>query len=106
MSSRHLNGWQRIGIVLSVVWAIGGGLWGNSVAIRDGSAPAIMRYESCISVPNYDSDGCSQALDKDYAAGVAGHWYAAAAVGLVPIPIAWLLAYALIGLVRWIRRGF
>jgi hypothetical protein len=27
-------------------------------------------------------------------------------VGLVPIPIAWLLAYALVYLVRWIRAGF
>jgi hypothetical protein len=26
MSGRRLNGWQRIGIVLSVVWAIGAGL--------------------------------------------------------------------------------
>jgi hypothetical protein len=34
----RLNGWQRIGIVLSVIWAIGGGLWGNAIAIRHGSA--------------------------------------------------------------------
>jgi hypothetical protein len=26
--------------------------------------------------------------------------------GLVPIPFAWLIVYALIGIWRWIKRGF
>jgi hypothetical protein len=30
---KALNGWQRIGIVLSVLWAIVGFFWGNSIAI-------------------------------------------------------------------------
>ena len=33
-------------------------------------------------------------------------WKVAALTGLAPIPIAWLLVYGLIGLVRWIRQGF
>jgi hypothetical protein len=39
-------------------------------------------------MPNYDDDACTQAFYQDYAEGVAGHWYAAAIVALVPIPIA------------------
>jgi TPR repeat protein len=31
---------------------------------------------------------------------------ALALFALVPLPIAWLLAYALVRLVRWIRAGF
>jgi hypothetical protein len=27
-------------------------------------------------------------------------------IALVPIPIAWLLAYVVLALVRWVRRGF
>jgi len=27
MSGRRLHGWARIGIVLSIVWAIMGGIW-------------------------------------------------------------------------------
>jgi len=32
-----------------------------------------------------------------------GHWVIAALFALVPLPIAWLIAYALVYLVRWIR---
>jgi hypothetical protein len=106
MRGFRLNGWQRIGIVLSVVWVIGGGLWGNAIAIRDGGATAETEFGLCLDKPNHNYDACSQTFAKDYAKGVAGHWYAAAFIGLVPIPIAWLLVYGLIALVRWIRRGF
>jgi hypothetical protein len=62
--------------------------------------------QSCISRPNYDDDACIQAFKKNYTKGVAGHWHWAAIVGLAPIPIARLIAYALVALVRWIRAGF
>ena len=29
-----LNGWQRIGIVLSILWALIGGLWGRNAALK------------------------------------------------------------------------
>jgi hypothetical protein len=35
-----------------------------------------------------------------------GIWKYAALVGLVPVAPGWLIAYALIYLVRWIRAGF
>lgn len=28
----HLNGWQRLAIVASVAWAIGGGLWAHNMS--------------------------------------------------------------------------
>jgi hypothetical protein len=31
----RLSGWQRVGIVLSVTWAIGGGMWGAYIGFRD-----------------------------------------------------------------------
>ena len=68
----RLNGWQRIGIVLSVVWAALGGLWGNHIAIQQGGAVPIAHYKWCISQPNYDDDECSAAFDEEYAVGVRG----------------------------------
>jgi hypothetical protein len=102
----RLNGWQRMGIVASVVWAIGGGLWGNDIAIRDGTALAKLKYSICLDQPNYNGAVCSQTFDKEYAKGVEGHWYAAALSAFVPIPIAWLIVYGLVALVRWIGAGF
>jgi hypothetical protein len=82
MRGFRLSEWQRIGIVISVVWAIGATLWTthdiltmNVPAISFGSVEADIRR----AVP----------------------W-----VALAPIPLAWLLVWGLVALVRWIRRGF
>jgi hypothetical protein len=34
----RLNGWQRIGLVTSIVWFIAGGLWGNKIALDEAGA--------------------------------------------------------------------
>jgi hypothetical protein len=104
MRSFQLNGWQRIGIVLSMLWAVAGGLWGNHIAIKEGSAIPIAHYKWCISQPDYDDDECSSTFDEEYAVGVRGHWAFAAMAGLVPIPVAWLLVYILVWTVRCLRR--
>ena len=101
----RLNGWQRIGMVLSVVWAALGGLWGNHIAIQQNGAVPIAHYKWCISHPNYDDDECSAAFDEEYAVGVRGHWASATMVALIPIPVAWLLVYIVVWAVRWMRRG-
>ena len=112
---RRLNGWQRIGIVLSVIWAIGGGLWGNNIGIHEGGWVA-SRLGDCYAMRSIQPDGsvprdtdwgpCIEAFHRDWPEAISHHWPYAAIVGLVPIPFAWLMVYALIGLWRWIRRGF
>ena len=105
MRGFHLNGWQRVGIVLSMLWAVVGGMWGDQIAIQKGGAIPIAHYKWCITQPDYD-DECSATFDEEYAAGVRGHWAFAAMAGLVPIPVAWLLVYIMAWTTRWIRRGF
>jgi len=104
MRSFQLNGWQRIGIVLSMLWAVVGGLWGNHIAIKEGSAIPTAHYKWCISQPDYDDDEYSATFDEEYAVGVRGHWAFAAMAGLVPIPVAWLLVYILVWTVRCLRH--
>jgi hypothetical protein len=100
MRSFRLNGWQRIGIVLTVLWAIGSTIWEVSSIIE--SDTSYDSYDSCVSKPNADLRVCNQAFEteqfKEVRRGLV--------FVLLPIPIAWLIAYALVALVRWIRRGF
>ena len=105
MRGFRLNGWQRIGIVLSMLWAVLGGLWGSHVATQEALAIPLAHYKSCISQPDYDDDECSAAFDEEYAVGVRGHWVFAAMAALIPIPVVWLLVYILVWTVRWMRRG-
>jgi hypothetical protein len=61
---------------------------------------------TCMYEPNSDQSACEQAFKSEQAELVSvGRWNIAIFV-LAPIPIAWLIAFMLVALVRWIRRGF
>jgi hypothetical protein len=92
MRGFRLNGWQRLGIVLSALWVLVGGLWGRHLTV----AP----YFDCIkSAPNIDTMNFCERYLQDWGS-------TAMLIALVPIPIAWLLVYIVVWTVRWIRRGF
>jgi hypothetical protein len=107
MTGRRLNGRQRTGIVLSVVWAVVGGYWGMKVGVYD---PISAESDSCdrLRMKQTYSEmlACDQQLNEKIVTTYNNRWYVAEISGLLPIPFAWIIAYALIGLVRWIRRGF
>jgi hypothetical protein len=101
MRGFRLNGWQRIGVVLSVVWAMVAGTF----AWKHAHDQADAAFRSCI-------DGVQTAAQLQACRAV--HFQAiamprgisAAIVAFVPILVAWVLIFGIVGLVRWIRRGF
>jgi hypothetical protein len=44
----RLNGWQRIGLVTSIVWFIAGGLWGNKIALDEAGARTSLQLDACV----------------------------------------------------------
>jgi hypothetical protein len=104
----RLNGWQRIGIVASVIWAIGAPIYMDIAAERDADERFHLVYGSCRDVPSNDPDQCFQRASRAYESVPRYHLISAngAFVALAPIPLGWLIAYALVYLVRWIRAGF
>lgn len=101
----RLNGWQRVGIVASIFWALGGAFWGNEIGLHEGDTAEAIEH-ICAAEPHADLDACMRQFDKDWTAAIQYHWYYAAFVGLVPIPLAWLFVYGIARLVRWISAGF
>jgi hypothetical protein len=104
----RLNGWQRIGIVASVIWAIGAPIYLDQAALQEASAAFSRYYEACRDVPSNDPDQCFQRAGRVYDTVPRYHLLSAngAVAALVPVGLGWLLAYALVYLVRWIRAGF
>jgi hypothetical protein len=98
----RLNGWKRIGLVLSVVWAVVGAFWGWKLALD----PEYEVLHACLNAATTleGSDYCWASHSK--ALSYTRPWNSAAIVGLAPIPITWLLVWGLVAVVRWIRRGF
>jgi hypothetical protein len=112
----RLNGWQRIGLVGTICWIIGGGFWINSQAINDLGAPVVAKYRICLesrsvrpngSVPqDTDWGPCTARFERDFGPAVADHWFYAAVFTLVPIPFVWLAVFFLAATGQWIRAGF
>lgn len=112
----RLNGWQRLGVVASVAWAIGGGLWINSLVVRSMAVNVNGRYRSCLdarsiqpggSVPSItDWEPCITEFMHDFPLAVANHWLYAAAYTALSIVVAWLVSHCLVAVGRWVRAGF
>jgi hypothetical protein len=94
----HLN-WQRVGIVASVLWAIVGVFLAEHIL----HSLTYGRLDTCIHTIT-DLSTCVQNFNKDLANAEDWRWGMIVLVALAPIPIAWLVVYGLIGMVRWIRR--
>ena len=115
-----MGGWVRIGIVLSVIWAVVGGFLGSKAVLNDASMLTSAQLDSCVAASKarlraqgdtsepYEKiwTPCWGEYEKNFMRNAEGSWWAAAFVGLAPIPLAWLIVYMFIGLYRWIRRGF
>ena len=102
MSGRRLHGWARIGIVLSIVWAIMGGIWALNLLF----GPVYQNYATYQTLISASPSDCQQLFQTQLADARGRRITAVAIVGLGPIPVAWMLVYGLVALVRWIRRGF
>lgn len=102
---RHLNGWQRIGVIVSVIWFFYGFYWGNEQGLHQGEWVSVRR-EVCLGLPNANFAACDQEFNRDWPVAIAHHWDYALFFGLVPIPLGWIVAYAIVAIVRWVRRGF
>jgi len=106
----HLGGWQRLGIVASVLWAISAGVVAREADLRRAEGAMNFAYRVCSenadAEHDYDFSKCQKESEKTNEAFLQHSWASAALVVLAPLPLFWLLAYQLVGIWRWVRRGF
>ncbi|WP_443749691.1 hypothetical protein [Asticcacaulis solisilvae] len=108
---KKLNGWQRIGVIASVIWIVAAGV---GERIREQKYFEDLEYAS-VSVceqkwqyepmPSPDpciEDGVNTYFNNLKAAGWSGPLIAA----FLPVAVGWGLTYLILALARWVRRGF
>jgi hypothetical protein len=102
---KRLNGWQRIGIILSVLWVIIGGFWTREIVFEELYAPAKMVFGSCLE--SRSTKDCDAEF-QDWSRGVTDEKVNVinAIYTFTPLLLAWLLVYILMRLTRWVRAGF
>jgi len=110
MRGFRLKGWQRIGIVLSVLWAVGAWLYIEAAGSKAADEAFKSSHALCtrekMARNDFDPKACFDEA-KDREDSTFSDWSVRAwLVALAPIPIAWLLIYIVVWTVRWIRRGF
>jgi hypothetical protein len=105
-----LNGWTRLGIVVSIAWVLSAGWYtlarSTNAAISLGSRTTL-DCEGFYSPngPHY-SAACDKAGSDAMNIAIAEGRLDAAMIGLIPVPFGWGLAYLVLFLVRWVKRGF
>jgi len=100
----------RLGIVASVLWAISAGVVAREADLRRAEGAMNFTYRLCSENAepehDYDFSKCQKESEKTYEVFLQHSWASAALVALVPLPLFWLLAYQLVGIWLWVRRGF
>lgn len=105
----RLSGWQRLGIIASVIYFVGTFLHdlnGRSNVAMDlaGYARDRCMKESPAGPNPYEK--CQKVWHEDFEQMKQGNLGLAAITAITPIPFAWLFAWIARGLYRWVRRGF
>lgn len=102
----RLNGWQRIGIVASIAWALGAAIYVRNLQIDSGNRFATTMYTHCMDVTKADPGFCLRKFGDDLKVGFTPNWEIVAFYAIAPVLAAWIAIYAIVGIVRWIKKGF
>jgi hypothetical protein len=104
----NLGDWTRLGIIVSVFWAIGSAYYLTGV---NRQAYWQSASKDCLALqkappPGFNLWACGADNRAQWQGARRRAWDGVALRSLGPIPLAWLFAYACVRLARRIRAGF
>ncbi|MDN4984659.1 hypothetical protein QY049_15760 [Bradyrhizobium sp. WYCCWR 13022] len=112
------KGIKRLGVIASVLWVVVGGLWTRSIVIKELGHFAISKHQLCLEMHSIQDDGtvpkdtdwaqCNRQFDADWSRDVTNGDLNIenAMYTFVPLILAWLAAYTVLWLGRWVIAGF
>lgn len=122
----RLNGWQRLGIIASILWFFVGEYVGAEQAIHESEAIFELKAKHCwydyskdakliVGSPAYEAafaagfaaeKACLLQVQSEWSKLAVAPWKIGLISGLAPIPFAWLAVYGFVAVFRWVRAGF
>lgn len=104
----HLKHWQRLAIVLSIVWALVGGAYEWSALTSQAHSRAVAEYESCIEIDALTHrlalNQCAERASHVLAVQLTGVWRDVAAVVVTPLAVVWVAVYIFLTVRRAAKR--
>jgi hypothetical protein len=113
----NLNMWQRLGVVLSLLWIAGGGLWQRSSDVKLASLKWSAEYDFCTGFNPYERKAtwtppsserkvmCANEAEAARYSAMKGSWGNVAFVAFAPVLLGWLLAYIVLWVAKWVLGG-
>lgn len=102
----RLNGWQRIGAVLSVLWALGAAIYERNEQVKSAETLYQSQASNCFAG---QADSSKECLDKVSLQGLmdaTAYWPDVAFYAFGPVIAGWLVALIALRVFRWISAGF
>jgi len=100
-----LNRWQRTGIVISVCWMLGAGIYARMEEIHTAQEIAGASYGQCIYSHPSTMDYCSEKFSQDFKLLSKPYWFEVAWLALVPVLLGWGISFLFIRIYRWVKAG-
>jgi hypothetical protein len=102
---QRLSGWQRLGLIISVCWIVGSFFGLRFYQYNEGMNIARAAVGVCTTGGGsfdrcYDSSAALRLIARTI------YWPPLLLVSLGPIPLLWLVGWAVIRAGRWLRAGF
>lgn len=101
----RLNAWKRLGVVASVLWAVGGAIYQRHHNIYIAQDAMDSSYSTCIAANHSDYTGCMDRAQQLHEIILAGSRYTVAMFALLPVVEAWIAIYLIVWATRWILAG-
>jgi|SRR5438034_5875633 len=107
LGMERLSGWQRLAIVLSVLWFLGVFLGLSIYQHSRNWDYASFSYRMCLTreMRSGEEKGCEEKFRKDVERSSV-EWLPIFLLAALPIPVLWLLGWLVFEIVKWITRGF
>jgi hypothetical protein len=106
----RLSRWHRVGIVLSIIWAVGAGIYTRNADVEAADHFSNFAYKVCSDRKaiehSSDLSNCSQERERNLATWMKGDKANVAFAALVPIPLGWLGGFILLYISRVQVAGF
>jgi hypothetical protein len=109
-----LTGWHRIGIIASVVWILAAYFYTFSSELNARTNAIAEQHVLCdehtadrpASEAEIIINNCNKTAHRNLVLGIRDARVGAVMIALGPVPLGWGLAYLVLFLTRWVRRGF
>ncbi len=100
-----LNRWQRIGVVISILWILGSAIYVRNAQVDVATSSAQYIQKMCLEMEGAQSEDCSKEFHKNYVDFLRPNWSDIALTAFAPVVLGWLLVLIIIRVFRWIKAG-